>query len=652
MGFAQHARTDRRPPAPSRTVALLALVSIAIACGPLAGPLEAGASTLHQQRAAYREAMDHLAAGRREAFRDVRATLDDYLLAPYLDFHDLSSRLDSVTAAEMARFRDRHAELPIAAILHYRWLKHLARNHRWERLLENYRPTRDAALACHHLRAKLATGRRAEALDEVAPLWLVGKSQPRACDPIFDTWIADGRLSEALAWERLQLALTAGETRLGRYLLRFFDGAAKTRAQALYDVHTNPESVARGSLPDVDGPYHRVILAHGLRRLAARDPETAATAWQRARRAVAFPAAEARELNERILLALAREGTFPGTAPDEVSATFAERMAEAALAAEDWQEVRRWIGRLPDELARELRWRYWLARALAETGAGSDRVRQIYTALAGERHYYGFLAAQRLGRPARLNDATPAGAPGRGTELRRRPEIRRALELFLVGDRVNARREWQAFVPKLDIEEQYHAARLAQQVGWFNQGIHTASAAQLRDTLALRFPVAYQELFARTSATTTVPQPLLLAVARQESAFDARARSHADARGLMQLVPPTAELVARRAGLASPSRAELYDPALNVRLGGHHLARLLERYDEHAIAAAAYNAGERRVDRWLEEHGERSLDVWIETIPYRETRNYVKNVLAFTQVYGQILDQPLPMLSGHRMAVN
>jgi soluble lytic murein transglycosylase len=231
--------------------------------------------------------------------------------------------------------------------------------------------------------------------------------------------------------------------------------------------------------------------------------------------------------------------------------------------------------------------------------------------------------------------------------------VQRALELYAVGDLMNARREWFALVPTLDEEERYHAAALAAAAGWVNQGISIANLGDLRDDVGLRFPVAYAEAFQRTSEATAIPKPFLLAVARQESAFDARARSRANALGLMQLLHPTATQAARQSGLRVPTVTDLYDPDVNVTLGGQHLARLLERYQQRRpVAAAAYNAGEGRVDRWLRDSPGRSMDVWIETIPFRETRDYVKNVLAFTQVYGHLLDSPQPVLASHETALN
>jgi len=226
------------------------------------------------------------------------------------------------------------------------------------------------------------------------------------------------------------------------------------------------------------------------------------------------------------------------------------------------------------------------------------------------------------------------------------------MELFAVGDEVNARREWTAVLPRLTPAEQSAAAYLARDMGQMRLAIRTANDTGRRDHLDIRFPVEHSRTFRQTSHTTGIPVPMLVAFARQESIFDRFARSSADARGVMQMLHSTARHAARRVGLPSPSTSDLYNPAVNIPLGGHHIAFLLSRYDQILpLVAAAYNAGETRVNRWLKGAGGWPMDVWIETIPFTETRNYVKNVLAFNQVYGQLLGEAQPMLRMHEQTV-
>jgi soluble lytic murein transglycosylase len=615
------------------------------------------AEKLYQQRLAYRQALNHLEAGRSDAFHALRASLEDYPLAPYLVYFEAQNRLASVSDAEMADFEARYPELPAAGILHFRWLKNLGARREWGRLVANYRPSADAELNCLYLRALLATGRRDDAMAGVPALWVVGRSQHQACDPLFEAWIAAGHLTEGHVWQRLQLALAGNERTLARYLLRFFDGPLRKWGQALHDVHVNPAQVTRLDVLRQDNVYSRVVIAHGLNRLARQDATAAQNAWQRFADSHAFEPEDRRVLTETVLLALARAGTFPSSVamalPAPPSAAFTAGMAEAALAAQNWQALVYWIDEMTADQRSDLRWQYWLARGLARTTEGSERARRTYRALANERNYYGFLAAEQVGRSIKLNGARIEGDAAAAAELQRLPAMTRALELYAVGDLINARRELYALLPTLSPAHQYHAVQLTQQAGWLTQGILLANAADLWDSLDLRFPIAYPDLFERISGVTAVSKPFLLAVARQESAFDPRATSSANARGLMQLMHPTANHVARRLGRVEPSVGDLFDPNLNVELGGHHLAKLMERYsDRRPLAAAAYNAGEGRVDRWVRERRDQPMDVWIESIPFTETRNYVKNVLAFTQVYSQMLSLPVPMLDLHEAVVN
>ena len=152
-------------------------------------------------------------------------------------------------------------------------------------------------------------------------------------------------------------------------------------------------------------------------------------------------------------------------------------------------------------------------------------------------------------------------------------------------------------------------------------------------------------MFVKESRASGVPISFLYGIARQESAFASAAHSPAGALGVMQLMPATAAATARNAGDPIPVSAALFDPSVNIHIASRHIAELLERYDGNRIlAAAAYNAGAHRVDRWLRDRPARPADVWIETIPFAETRDYVKNVMAFAYIYGQRLGHPTTFL--------
>ncbi|MYG12084.1 MAG: transglycosylase SLT domain-containing protein [Gammaproteobacteria bacterium] len=627
----------------------LALVLLLLATSPLAGG--AVNTTLHEQRQAYRKAVDLVHAGHVSAALKIQQELADYVLAPYITYHRNRLRLSRLSPAEVNGFRRDYPDLPGAQRIFSQWLESLAARGQWRTFLKHYEPTDSVELQCLRLRALHITGQRDTALDGVEALWTVGESQPKACDPIFQIWQRE-RLNDAIAWRRLTLATEANQRLLARYLVRFFSSEVRVWAQARYDVHVNPANIERTSRYRTDHEWSRGVIAHGLRRLAGRDAEAARDAWAKYRVSHGFSEAERRPVDEAIDAALAEAGLLDRAPTAEDSAETAVRFALAYLKQQNWPLLQAWIERLPEAERFSDKWQYWLARAVDASHEDSERARLAYRSLAEKRSYYGFLAAQRTGLAVQMNDASRTIGDVEMQRTLAIPAVGRTIELFAVGDEVNARRELLSVIPRLSVEERRATTAMVQRIGYTTLAIHTANRAELRDDLALRFPVLHERLFGLASHATTLPLPLLLAFARQESAFEADARSSANARGVLQMLTSTARLAAKRAGLPAPTANGLYDPAINIPLGASHIAWLLRRYDDVLpFAAAAYNAGEHRVDRWMRERAGVALDVWIDAIPFRETRNYVHNVLAFNQIYAARFGDETPMLPGVDMAV-
>jgi soluble lytic murein transglycosylase len=601
-----------------------------------------------EMRAYYQQAREKLRQGRLNEFKKLATRLQDYPLRPYLDYHYLRDRLNTATSAQVLAFTSANPDLPVTSILHRRWLKALGRKRRWQELRDHYQPSTDSALRCYHLRALYATGSKQDALDQTTAIWLQPVSQPKACDPLFEIWRTTPRFTENIVWQRFEAAIMANQRTLARYLIRFLSGTNKNAADAFYGVHVSPSRVTRTESYQTDTPRYRTLIAHGLIRLASRDESKASVAWQSYRKSHDFDSLTVQRIDANIALGLANTGSFPSrqqrasfTKPDVV-----EDFASTAVTAQNWSEASFWISQLPSDIKNKSRWQYWLGRALEQTKSDSDLAKQSLVRLAEQRHYYGFLAARELGIPGRMNGTAKHVNNLDLARIQRLPGIERSIELFAVSDELNGRREWYRALNSMSSEQQVIAAELAQTLGLVSMAIQTANIAEATNHLHLRFPVVYEPQFRRASLDTTVPVPLLIAIARQESAMEASARSSADARGLMQLLPSTARMVARRANMSSPSATDLYDPGTNIGLGSYHLAWLIARYDgQTPLAIAAYNAGEHRIDRWIKEAQGVPMDVWIEQIPFRETRSYVKNVLAFRHVYSKKLHAPTPMLT-------
>lgn len=634
--------------------AALVLLPALGASGPAAAQSDPAQvdNAVYDQRLAYRRAVRALRAGRSSEFRRQAAKLDDYALQPYLVYYQAQGRLRSMRSNEAADLRRELADTPIAARFYRQWLNAQVRRGRWDVYLEHYEASDDPAARCNYLRALYRSGERSQALSQVRDLWVSAESMPKTCDPLFEVWIAAGHLDQETVWARLTLALDAREVSLGRYLLRFFDRANAAAGQLYLNVHTKPRTVRSLSrFPNTDGG--RRALRHGLLRYANReDASHALELWRQARPKYKFAEADAQYIHESLIAAAAEQGHAPDDDPQGFSAAAVERVALALVKKANWPFASRWIEALPDDVAAKPRWRYWLGRSLTEQD-DADAGREHFDAISGLRNYYGFLAADATGKEPLLNaESTPADAAAQEALLEV-PVVRRMAELYAVDDLVNARREWRYALTKLTPPQQRHLVELTASMGWVDQAIFGARDADLNDLVSIRFPTPFIDIYRRYAAETGLPLHLLLAVSRQESAFHLVARSSASARGLMQLLPSTARVVADLIGVARPTNNDLNDPHVNVRLGAHYLAHLLGRYGHNrALAAAAYNAGEGRVKRWLKDADGLPIDVWIENIPFRETRDYVKALIAFDCVYSRRLGTPVPVLGHHERVIS
>jgi soluble lytic murein transglycosylase len=634
------------------------LLMLVCSAASLSVPNVSAAADEYEQRRLYRQGIAKLRAG--QSITSVKKQLANYLLAPYLDYHYLNARISAADTQQVIAFINDHSSIPASNLLKSRWLRVLGRNRQWQMLLQHYTDGRGAELNCYYLRALYGTGEKEEALARTADAWIKQDSQPKSCDPLFDVWQASSHFNEAIVWRRLSLALQHNEVTLARYLLRFFSQkrteaerdaklpSAHATAEAFYQAHVSPNRISQTNQYLHRSSRYKTIIAHGLSRLTRRSPERAAKAWAAYQSWDFWSKAERAELALEVAIGLAGTGVFP---PHAQRDTFSNRarfieFADLAIKTQNWSEIIDWVDRLDLPTRNEAKWQYWLARALEATVSDSERARLTYRALAEQRHYYGFLAAQRLGLPGQMNAQNGTNNPLTINKLRNNPALERSLELRAVGDDINARREWFAELNRLAPQEQILAAELARENGLLTLAILTANEANARDHLHLRFPIGFEPQFRQAALTTGLPAATLVAVARQESAMNHSAKSHADAHGLMQLLPSTAKLVARRHGLSYSNSLSLFDPGTNISLGSSHLAWLINRYQgQTPLAFAAYNAGEHRVDRWIKQAAGLPMDIWIEQIPFRETRNYVKNVLAFRHVYAERLGMSLPMLA-------
>jgi soluble lytic murein transglycosylase len=621
----------------------------------LSGIAYGAADDLAPQRGLYRQAQQALEAGDERRFRALQQGLTEYPLYPYLVFAELMVRLPEASPDEVQGFLDRYRDTPLGSRLRRAWLGTLMEQGRWREFLQVYDRDRDTALSCYALRARIRAGRLDGVAQRTRALYLVGHSQPKTCDRLFAWWERQGDLTPAVIWRRIALAMAEGQTGLARHLAKKLDPQARAQVRLWVQVHSHPQQGLDDARLRADTERNRQIVAHGLRRLAQKDVALAQARWESLSGRYRF-SAQRRDALARHMALLAAYRDHPQAqrwldALPETAMNARVRLWRARTALRDgqWGRLIQAIQALDANQRDREMWRYWLARALEQT-AQAARARGIYRSLAGKRDYYGFLAADRIDAPYAIASDPLVEDRGQARSLMQRPGILRAHELYRLGEVAQARAEWNRVVRTLGREGLKRAAVLADGWGWHANAIRTAALTGHSDDLALRFPIPFQEQVLQTARDNRLTPALIYGIIRRESVFDPEARSPSGALGLMQLMPATARALSRRLGLSRPRERDLLDHGLNMRLGGAYLREMLERFDHNPVlAAAAYNAGPARVQGWLEQAGRVEADVWIDTLPYYETRRYVRAVMAFTTVYEWRLGLPVTRLR-ERMA--
>ena len=314
-------------------------------------------------------------------------------------------------------------------------------------------------------------------------------------------------------------------------------------------------------------------------------------------------------------------------------------LARIHLRDQDWQGLIDTIEQMPVHLQQKNEWHYWLARSYGSLGYDVQSRTKFYF-LANKSSYYGFLAADKLKIPYRIEQENLVTIDefDQVQFLTENPFLLRARELYFVGRPVDARREWAQALRQLDTQQIKQAAVLASSWKWHDSAIKTIAITSHRSDYSLRFPTPYRQQVFNYADAKEIDPSVIYGVMRRESLFDPLAKSRVGALGLMQLMPSTARRVARSLGMKRPRQSDILEIDNNINFGTHYLKSVLNRFDNNvSLAAAAYNAGPLNVRNWLPREDLMPADLWVETVPFDETRNYVQSVLAYATVFDKSL---------------
>ncbi|TRX58144.1 transglycosylase SLT domain-containing protein [Thalassomonas sp. M1454] len=572
-------------------------------------------------------------------------TLDDlegYPLLPYFEQSQLMKNFALKNESKISDFLDKYQGTPLDGPLRRKWLSHLSRYKYKSRYLQYFKAPMNSKYTCLYHQYQLDQGiALEEVLPQVTKLWLVGESQPKECDGLFKLWQKHGYQSNELIWQRVMLAQKKRQYILVKYLLKQLPKEEQYLVKLWKEIKAKPKLVQHLDKFKRGSKQETRIIIDGINRLTWQDELLALDVYQQAKQQGRFSPLQQELVLKPLITAISRSDNEKAqswyNALDEDlihSGAMQWRMARE-LRNVNYQGVKNQYQLLNAKLQQTRQWQYWYARTLQLTNKSSEALK-IYQELAKQRSYYGFLAAARIGDEAVINHQALVFTDEQKQDLLKHSAWQRALELYKLNRLTAARREWNYWMSQLTTEESLIAAKLAYQQGWFDRGIYTLSQIGAINDMDIRFPMPYNDQFSQFAKQYSINVAWAYAIARKESLFMSDASSSVGALGIMQVKPITAGYINK----TKLNRWQILDVDTNVKLGINYLSYLMDKFDNNIVlATAAYNAGPGKVERWLKAEPNLAADAWIETIPYKETREYVKSVLAYTEIYQQKIGQ-------------
>lgn len=569
-------------------------------------------------------------------------------LVPYLQYWQMILTMDQLSYPQVQAFLQENNESLLSQRVRELWLKRLGRVQFWDQFVEiraqipNYYTLNDTGNQCFQVQAGIALD-DPNAYEDGKVLLRSGKELPADCQGMLEAMQQVGILDENLLLTVYREALFANKPALAKILAK---RSKKTDPGLLRQIDTvaqNPALVLKKANIQDRSAYGRALYLYAIHRQAKADVALAQVSLLKY--SSLLSADEKQLMQAYIALESARKHepealkAFARLESGMFNQEQWEWYARSALRAQEWETLLKVIQSMPGALADDAAWRYWKARALKIKGQTTE-ANLLLAKLSQERHFYGWLATEDLGPVAGEPMATYQPADEEVRQFARQPAIKRIEALFEAEARYEARLEWLYLLEALDDPTRIVAAQYALLKGWYDLTVLAADKTSRTHNFELRYPTPYREYLQKASRARAIDEAWVYGIIRQESRFMHYAKSSVGAGGLMQVMPATAKWIAKKLGWSTYHDGMLHDIDTNVNLGTYYMRYTLDTFNgQEAMATAAYNAGPSRARRWAASTPLEGA-IYTETIPFGETRNYVKKVLANAHMYAPRLGLP------------
>jgi soluble lytic murein transglycosylase len=622
----------------------LLTTAVLAASAPWAAAQNRGDDTLLEMQQAFRK-------GDRQRLTTLLPGARGHVLEPWAAYWELRARLDMAQPAEVNAFLQRWAGSYQEDRLRNDWLLLLGQRRDWEQFAElhpHYRMGDDREVRCYALAIDQIRGQAAQdAGAEVLRNWYALRDMDDGCANAAAEMLAARQVKPLDIWRKARLAAEANRLRVARKAVEVVAPEALAPLREALDA---PAKYLKGHAT-ARGRERQELVVLALIRMAVSD--AGATASLLENKWGVHLSAEERNwlwgvIGKQAALALSPDaaGYFGNVSRDaDLNDDLLAWKVRAALRAGQWKQVGRAIDAMSPTARQDSTWTYWKARSLTAGRAGDEeraQARQLYERIAASTGFYEQLALEELGErvtpppaPAPLTDAEKAAA-------RANPGLQRALYAIAMGLRAEGVREWNYSTNLhqaggMAERELLAAADLACQQQVWDRCINTSERTKTVIDAGQRFPMPFRSAVVERAQGVGLDPAYVYGLIRQESRFIMDARSGVGASGLMQVMPATARWTAKKIGLTGFTPSQINDRDTNITIGTAYLKLALDDFDgSMPLAAAAYNAGPGRPRNW---RNGPVLDaaIWAENVPFNETRDYVKKVLANTVNYAAIL---------------
>jgi soluble lytic murein transglycosylase len=583
------------------------------------------------------------AASKEDAKRaaELASQLASYPLTSYVDYYQLKAHLRSANTAEITDFLSRYANSAIADRLRNDWLLLLGRQSNWVSFDEQYPQfvlNDDMQLKCYALLSKFKQGQNVA--NDARNLLTSSRVYGEGCYPLFTNLVQSGQFSQTDMWNQIRWAAEAKTTSVAIQLATLANLPKTAKALDIPTTKTAErlkKALAKSLAKSNEAHQTALIL---LGRLAKEDPYDAVAALNNfeARlsddeRAIAW-AQIALPASHKLLPETLEYWKKTDNAP--ISNDAYPWRVRIALRNTDWKLVRSYIEAMPITLQSDAAWVYWLGRSyVAENKA--DIAQPFFQSIAGQFNFYGQLALEERGLQITAPTLTPITALDINA-VSNNPGLQQALQFFAMNLRFEGTREWNWQLRTMSERQLLAAAEFARQNNILDRMVSTSDRTKFLFDFTQRFPTPHKEVMAQTTDALNLDMAWVYGLIRQESRFILNARSSVGASGLMQIMPGTAKYVVRKMKLDNIDLTRVNNIDTNIVLGANYLSIILnDLNNSQVLASAGYNAGPNRARAWRASLPA-TLEgaIFAETIPFTETRDYVKNVMSNATYYAAL----------------